>query len=131
MDISIVAVVLVGISNMALGFFWYGPIFGKKWMKEVGLTEKEINEGPGMGYLFSFLGAMFMGAVTSLLVHRLGIVQATDGLVLGLVVGLGYVGTTFLSNYIFANRSRALYLIDAGYQILAVVLAGLITSLIR
>ena len=35
---AIIAATLVG---FAVGFVWYGPLFGKAWMKEIGLTEEE------------------------------------------------------------------------------------------
>lgn len=36
------AVLLCGIANMAIGFLWYGPIFGKQWMALVGLTPEKM-----------------------------------------------------------------------------------------
>lgn len=117
--------------NMVVGFFWYGPVLGKLWMREVGLTEEDIKDGPGVGYLYTFLAALVAAAVTSLLVHRLGITQILDGAFFGLLVGVGYVGTTFLSNYVFAQKSRLLYLIDAGYQITVIVVAAVISTLVR
>lgn len=131
MDINFVAVIVSGVLNMVVGFFWYGPVLGKAWMKEVGLTEKDVANGPGAGYLYTFLAALFSAAVTSLLVHRLGITNVADGALLGGLLGTGYVGTTFLSNYVFAQKSVRLYFIDAGYQILVIILAAVVATLIR
>ncbi len=131
MDISLLAVVLAGVASMVLGFVWYGPLFAKAWMREVGLRMEDINAGPGVGYLLTFIAAMVSAAVTSLLVHRLAVVQVGDGLMLGLILGVGYVGTTFMSNYVFARKSMQLYLIDAGYQILNITVAAVIATLVR
>jgi hypothetical protein len=81
-----------------------------------------------MGYAVTFVGALVMGAVTSLLVRRLGVVSLVDGLFLGLVIAGGYVGTSFMSNYIFGQRSAKLFFIDAGYQTLAIIVAFAIAT---
>jgi uncharacterized membrane protein len=130
MDINFLAVLLSGVANMVIGFVWYGPLFSKAWMKEVGLSEKEIGSGPGMGYLYTFIAALVSAAVTSLLVNRLGTTAVLDGAFLGLLLGVGYVATTFASNYVFAQKSVRLYLIDTGYQVLAIVAAAVIATLL-
>ncbi len=131
MPINFLAALAVGVANMVIGFLWYGPIFSKKWMKEVGLTEQEIGNGPGIGYFYTFLAALLMGAVTSALVNMLNVTDALHGVALGLLIGVGYVGTAFLTTYIFSKRSWSLYAIDAGYQILTITVAGLLATLIR
>lgn len=131
MGINLLAALAVSISNMVLGFIWYGPLFAKTWMKEVKLTEREIGNGPGIGYLITMIAAFIMGAVTTILVNKLGITQVIDGAALGALVGVGYAGTTFATNYIFARKSFKLFAIDAGYQTLAIILAGVIATLIR
>lgn len=131
MQISILAVIIIGVLSMALGFVWYGPLFGKPWMKEVGFTEEDIKNGPGVGYLFTFIAAMVMGAVTSLLVHLFNITALADGAAFGALVAIGYIGTSFATNYIFTDKSLRLYLIDFGYQGLFVVLASIVATLVR
>ena len=130
MDINIVAVIVAGILSMILGMIWYGPLLGKQWMKEIGFTKKDIEDGPGIGYLYTFIGALVSAAVTSLLIHRLNITELADGIFLGLLLGVGYVGTTFMSNYIFGQKSMKLYFIDTGYQILNIVQAAIVATLI-
>ncbi|MBI3341870.1 DUF1761 domain-containing protein, partial [Candidatus Curtissbacteria bacterium] len=35
-QINYMAVVAAAVVNMVLGFLWYGPLFGKPWMKMMG-----------------------------------------------------------------------------------------------
>jgi hypothetical protein len=132
MPFNLVAVLAVGIANMVLGFLWYGPmLFANRWMKESKLTMEDIGNGPGIGYLLTFLASLVMGAATSFLVGALNITDPLQGLALGLILGIGYVGTSFLSTYVFGQKSWTLYFIDAGYQVTAITIAGLLATLIR
>jgi len=130
MQISLIAALLTGVASLVLGFIWYGPLFAKAWSKEVGLSEAEM-KGAGIGYLIAFASSTFLGGVTSFLVNMIGITAVMDGAALGLLLAAGYVATTFATNYIFAKKSIHLFLIDAGYQTILVVIAGVIAALIR
>jgi hypothetical protein len=131
MQINFIAALLVGVASMAMGFVWYGPLFAKMWMKEIGMSEETMKGGPGVGYLIAFLSSTLMGAVTSVLSYKLGLTNVMDGLMIGVLVGVGYVATTFATNYIFGKKSLRLYFIDAGYQTLLVIVAFVIATLVR
>jgi hypothetical protein len=45
--------------------------------------------------------------------------------------GLGFVAPSFGANYIFVRRPLSLYLIDAGYQIVSLMIGGIILGLWR
>lgn len=131
MDINFIAVIVSGVLSMVLGFIWYGPLFAKLWMRENKFSAEDVGNGPGVGYLLTFIASMVTAAVTSLLVHRLGVTQVIDGAALGLLLGVGFVATTFLTNYIFSQKSFKLYAIDAGYQVIYILIASVVTTLIR
>lgn len=67
---------------MLIGFLWYGPIFGKAWMKETGMTDEKAKEGNmlvtmGLTYLFSnFLGFILL----SLVIHQMGVFSLFAGM---------------------------------------------------
>lgn len=124
-DINYLAVVVAALVNMAVGFVWYSlKIFGKTWMKEVGLTMKQIGNGPGIGYAITMLGALLQAFVLAHFVDYASADTVVEGLVVGLWLGVGLVATSIAANYIFAQRSRTLYLIDAGYFVTTLALNG-------
>lgn len=131
MPFNIFAALATGVASLILGFIWYGPLFSKLWMKEVGLRESDLKNGPGVGYLLAFISSTFMGAVASFVITRFSIVELTEGAMFGLLFGLGFVTTTFATNYIFAQKSIKLFLIDSGYQTLLVIIATVLAILIR
>ncbi len=71
---------LTALVPMALGFVWYGPLLGKAWIKETGLSEDELkaNFNPlkvfGFSLLFSFMIAFMM---EPLVIHQYSLFQLT------------------------------------------------------
>ncbi len=124
-DINYVAVLVAALIFMAVGFVWYSlSVFGKTWMKEVGLKEADLKAGPGTGYAFAMLAGLVQAYV---LAHFVDYVYATtwvDGLTVGLWVGVGFTAMAIGANYVFARRSAQLWLIDAGYFVTSLALAG-------
>ena len=55
--VSLVATLAATMAGFALGALWYGPLFGKRWMSAVGLTQQDIqrNANPAMTYGTTFV----------------------------------------------------------------------------
>lgn len=124
-DLNYAAIFVAALIFMAVGFVWYSlPVFGKDWMKEVGLTEKEVQSGPGSGYVFAMLAGLVQAFVLAHFVVYTGAVSWIDGLVTGAWIGVGFTAMSIGANYIFAKRSLRLWLIDSGYYVLALALSG-------
>ncbi len=124
-DINYLVVLIAAIVPMALGFVWYSlRVFGTAWMKDVNLTENDIKNGPGLGFVLAIAGSF---AQSYVLAHFIDYARATD-LVSGAGVGLwlssGLVATAIGFNYIFAKRPRRLWLIDAGYAVVSLTVMG-------
>lgn len=123
------AILLAFISSSAVGFLWYDKrAFGKQWMKLVGLSEKEMNNSQGFSKnltqtsIASLLGIITLGY----LMIGLGVSGFLDGLVFGAALGGAFrLGTHMIHNG-FAKRPAALTVIDGGYDIIALAVAGAI-----
>ena len=91
-------VLIAALSQMVLGSFWYSPIlFGKQWMRLVGMTEKEIKQGSGdmkKLYISSYIVSFIAAYVMAVFIQNLGIVTATGGAQLGFWAWLGFIGTS-------------------------------------
>ena len=113
---------------MALGALWYSPLlFARPWMAANGFTEEQIRaEGAGIGYGVSVVVSVVLAFAVALLAEAAGADTALEGLLLGLLVGVGFVATTAGVNYVFESRPRNLYLINAGYPVVSLALIGLL-----
>jgi len=119
------AVVLATVSMFALGALWYGPLFGKAWMRSSGVTEemaRKANMGRtfGLAFLLTLLAAlslaMFIGAEAAL----------GFGVFAGFMTGAFFVATAMGVTFLFEQRPLSLWAIDAGYHIVGFTLMGTI-----
>ena len=128
-QVNYVPVLLAAVAAMVVGSLWYGPLFGKMWMKLVGVNKEDVNKSdmPKL-YGIMFVGALVEGYVLSHFIHYAGAVGLVLGAKTGLWAWLGFVATTMIGNYMFAKRPLNLYFIDAGYALVNLVVMGAIIA---
>ena len=133
--LNILAILASGIASLILGFVWYGPLFGKAWAGYTGWTEEKIKTIPGSRmartYILTFFAALVSAFVLSTLSRALGASGAVDGLILGLVTGIGIAAMGFATTFLFEHKPLGLWLIVAGYQVFYLVIAGIIVTVWR
>lgn len=125
MDVNWLAVCLAALSAFVLGGLWYGPLFGKAWLKANAKPEDAPMEGhPAKVFGGAFVLSLIAAAVFALFLGRdPGLQFATQA---GAAAGLGWVATSYGINYLFAGRKLGLWLIDGGYHTLQFTLYGAI-----
>lgn len=125
------AIVVAALAWWILGAAWYArPVFGNTWMRAAGL---QIPEGqrPGAATIVVPLVAEFVASIAlAMLAVATGSTTFGDGVVLGLVVGIGLLVTVYLVEATFGNRPRpgTWFVITAVYQLLGVLIASVIVS---
>lgn len=130
LNVNWLEVIVGGIIFMAIGFVGYSlPVFGRAWMAAMGKTEQELGS-PGPGYALTFGGALVASYVLSRVVTLAGVVSLFDGAIAGLVVGVGFVATAFAAESIFSGRSSRLYFINAGYQVVSLLVIGAVMAIL-
>ncbi len=128
----------VGASALAyfcLGAVWFGPVFGKLWMKGHGITppteeeKKKMNMGKIMG--LAFVKTFLMVILTAYLVMIINYAgDLGTALKVGAVIG-GVASLPIGINYIFLNRPFYIWLLDGGYHACGVIITSIIMSLWR
>ncbi len=129
-NINFLAVLVGGVLAFAFGALWYSPVlFSKAWQKEVGLTEADL-AGANMAQIFGtslvLMLIMSLGMAIMLRGHDDGEITWQTGLMHGLYVGLMFIATSIGINILYQRRSFKLFFIDAGYQIIMVMIMGAI-----
>jgi hypothetical protein len=131
MDFSAVnwlAVIVAAVSSFVLGGIWYGPLFGKRWQSQLGLSDEKIAGGNvamifGISFILTFIVALALGLLINAVLPS---PDLASGLRTGFEVSLLFVATTIGINYLFARHSLALYGIDVGYMVLMFAVMGAI-----
>lgn len=127
------AVLVATVVSFVIGFLWYGPLFGKIWAKEMGISEKEMN-APKKG-MWKMMIANFVGTLITVyvLAHFLVFLEAKtaiDAIQLGFWIWLGFfLTTTMLGGILWEKKSFTLFWINAIYWLVILDVASLILIL--
>lgn len=126
MELNYLAILLSAISTFLIGGLWYSPaLFGKAWMKENGFKEEDMKDANmvkifGLAFVLALISAinlaMFMGPEK----------DVTMGAAYGFAAGFGWVATFVGTHYLFERKSFKLFLINAGYSVVALTVMGVI-----
>lgn len=124
MDVNWLAVIAAALSSFPLGFLWYGPLFGKAWQREVGLSEQQLKSG-NMAVIFggAFVLALIQAAAFAAF---LGAEPMPQAALYGFIAGLCWVATAIGVQYLFERKGWKLAAINGGYNVVAFTLIGAI-----
>jgi hypothetical protein len=120
------AILAAAVSTFLIGGLWYSPaVLGKIWMRENGFTEADMKKG-NMAKIFGL--AFILGLISAInLAMFLGpTADVTMGGFYGFLAGFGWVATFVGTHYLFERKSFTLFLINAGYSVIALTVMGLI-----
>lgn len=126
------AMLIAAAARMLLGWFWYSRIlFAKQWKRLTGRDEKDLKKmSPATKlYLFELGASLLIAYMLGNIVGLFSAESVVDGATVGLWVGIGFVLTTTLGDYMFAKRPKELYFINNGYQLVSLVVMGIILAL--
>ena len=111
-SVNYLAVLVATISAFIIGGVWYSPaLFGKQWMKAVGLKESDAKNGMAPVMIKSFI-ITFIMATTLAIFTPAGV---TEGLMVGAVLGVGVASMSSLNNMVYEMKPTNLMLINFGY----------------
>lgn len=130
------AILAAVVGTFALGFLWYGPLFGKPWMRAMGWEGKskaEMEEvmrtsSPTPGYLVSLAGAILATFLLWILYGWAKVGASYEGPMLGMALASAgwlafYLPGTLTSRF-FESRDWTLTWIGALYFLAAALIQG-------
>lgn len=127
-NLNIWAVIVAALSTFLIGGLWYSPaLLGNVWMRENGFTEESM-KGSNMAKIFGL--AFILGLIASInLAMFLGPEdRPAMGALWGFAAGFGWVATFVGVHYLFERKSFTLFLINAGYSVVALTVMGVILA---
>lgn len=132
MDVNLWAVLVAAIASMVIGSFWYGPLFGKLFMRASGMDQwsKEKREAEMKNmvwtYLAQFVASLVTFYVLALLIEGLfGGLSATNGIKAALIAWIGFVVPVKLGDALWGGK-MSLFWLGIGNMLVTLVAAGAI-----
>ncbi len=127
-QVNWLAVLASGVIALLVGGLWYGPIAGKAWMEEVGLTEEEIKASgaPTAELIKSFIATLVLAVGMSFIITWSGVAAGDwlGGAVVGATVAILVIGGGVFPNYAFESKSLRHFLIHMGNVTISMALIG-------
>ena len=120
------AVLLATVLAFVLGGLWYGPLFGRAWMRENGITPEaasQINAAKVYGLAFLWTLIMAYNLAFFLGDPSIGTAQA---ILYGFATGAGWIAMGLFVVGLFERRSARLMAINGGYMTVALTMMGAI-----
>jgi hypothetical protein len=131
--INYLAVAASSIIFFMLGSLWFSTLFGSVWTQELKRHNVIIKEPTKnaliMKMLLTFGANIVASFAMACLVNMTGSTTLTSGLILGIIVALGFAATTLGLVFIWESKSLKLFLIDSGYPALGIIASALLLSL--
>lgn len=130
-DVNWLAVLLAALAGFLIGGIWYGPIMGKKWMGAVGLSEEQIRQGNmaliyGGAFLFSVLASWTLAHTFQSYAEIGAELSVFAKVMTAFGVALGFIVPAIGTNYLFSQKTKTLFFIDAAYWLLFYIAMGLV-----
>jgi len=124
-EVNYVAVLVAGIINLILGMVWYAPrVFGGAWMRMSKITPEMAERGkrrmPLMAFI-AFIAGVIMAYVLSFFAIAWGVFDAIGALDVAFWIWLGFIAPVLLGSVLWEQKPMKLYVINAGYWLVSLV----------
>jgi hypothetical protein len=132
--INWLAVIVGAVIYFVLGALWYAPfLFGRAWQRSIGWDP--VQKPPEMQpatYAIPAVAYLVMAIATALLANAIGSDDFGDGVVLGLVLGVGFATMHTLVDATFdPNKPQpwTWFAINASYHALGILIVAVLVSI--
>lgn len=128
MKINHLAVWILIVLLHIIGFLWYGPLFGDRWMEMVGLTMADAEVGSQNIWIWitNTIATIIPMYLLAWLFVKLEIRSGLKGLGIGFLIAFSFVFLSDMTGDMFAQNPYALSWITGGFSMFSFSLAGFV-----
>lgn len=131
-ELNWLAVLVAGLAYFVLGALWYtNVLFGRQYRAAVGVNPDEQGQPDPKLLVTNLVGWLVAALALGLMAVAIGAEGVVDGVVLGLVVGIGMVGAHQVVNASYEGRGTAVLKVNGPYMIIGLVVMGVILAVWR
>lgn len=122
-------VILAAALNFIIGFLWYGPLFGKVWVRLMGFTEAQMKEGMKKG----MAKPMILNAIANIMTASVFFTIAENLLLnpakafcFAILAWLGFSMPIYLNDTLWGGKSWRLFWFSATYYLVTLLVCALV-----
>jgi hypothetical protein len=132
-DLNWLAVIVAAIAYFAIGALWYAPpVFGKTWADAGGFSLPERGQSPNPAiYVTPLIGSVLSAIALGMIAKASGTDTFPEGIVLGLVVAIGFAISIALVTAQFETtkpKPMVWGAINGGYHMVGNLVAAIIVA---
>ena len=126
--INLLAVLVAGMVHTVIGLIWFMPkFFGNLWVELTGKEMKPARQWIPAG----LIGHLVMAFVLAIIVNLANATNVVSGMVVGVLVCLGFMATLEIGELIWEKIPLKLFMIRVGNQLVGLGIAGSILAVWR
>jgi len=134
-QVNLLGVLAATVAAMMVGSIWYAPqVFGNEWKKLVKLDEKKMKSEAGKAYagmlVLALLTSYVVAHVSYLSSNFYNVTLTQAGATTGFWLWLGIAMPVIIGNGLFEQRRKKLMLINAGNQLVTLIIVGLVIGMV-
>ena len=124
-DVNWLAVLVAALVKFAIGGVWYSPpVFGPRWGALVGVTPDASKARMAAAMITDLAASIVLAWVLANVLKFTGAVGMMPGARVSFFLWLGFAATPLLSTTVYEGRPFALFAINAGYWLVAMLVMG-------
>lgn len=134
-NVNLIGVLIAGFVGMLVGFSWYGPIFGKQWIKLMGFTKEDIEKAKKKGMVPSY-GLGLLGQLAT--AYALALLMAASfqyfsGFSYSPIfwIWIGIVMPIHMGAVLWEGGSWKLFMLNSAYSLVQLLAMGMVLSYLR
>ena len=129
------AVLAAAAASIILGFLWYGPLFGRQWLRLSGFSDKQIKQMKEKGqkgmtktYIVMVVSTLVTAYVLAHFVDYLQALSVGEALSLGFWLWLGFLATSQIGSVLWERKPVKLYMINTAYSLVNLCIMAVILT---
>lgn len=117
----ILGIALAIVTNYAIGFLWYGPLFGKPWMKLNGITPPKPEEMKFSMMLPGLTASLFASFAQAAVLGRtfeiVALANMSQAVLIAVIIWLPFTALSTVNSYAWGGKPVRLMFIDTFYTL--------------
>jgi len=125
-DLDWLAVVVGAVVFLAVGYAWFGPLFGKQWSAGTGIRMESGTPATG-----KLIAAFVYSFVLSGAVNYFGVLDGDieHSLVTGILLGVAVIGAASYAAVVWEKQKKSVWVINTLYLFVAITIVTYIQGL--
>lgn len=128
-DVNWLAVFAGVVAMQALGALWYGVVFRDMWLRAIGMDPAQTErQSPGGEMAIGAFASLVSVAVLAVILTAFADPGVADGVAVGAMAGIGFVGAATFMNGAYEQKEPVLSALFGAYYTVGLMIAGAIVG---